>query len=786
MRLDLLHLSRSIRRSPASASAAILTLALTVGIGVSIFSVVDSVLLTPPPFANPDALVVIGETPIGDPTPAPRAVTYAIFEGWRERARALAQLEAMDGTNLTLTGLGAAERVSATDVTPGFLTLLGVRPALGRPFAAGDIGQQVAIVSNAFWRGKLAADPAVIGRQIVLGGRAHTIVGVLPEWFSFALNQCDLWRPLPLTPAEAVRRGYRVQAIARLAGDPSAAHLEATLDDVSRTSSPPSRAIATPVRTAIAGDAAKTLILLAAAAALATLIAFINLAGLLIVRVIDRRRELAVRSALGAHPSEIARQLMLEAAALVGAGTAAGILLATWTTPVVGSLALEQFGAIANREMALSWRVIGGAAAIAFLCAVPCGLLPAFAATRWSVIDVLRRGTTPSAREVRVRRAFVAGEVALAFVLLVSMALLGRTLVRMLNVNPGFDPRGALALQISLPAANYPGPKRIASFYETLRNALDERLGSGAASIVDELPLTSDRGRSVVEIRRADGGPEAVVRTVSPGYFEVLRIPVLAGRSFDQSDNAAASPRVVISQALAQRLFGSAAPLGRQIRLAATAQTADVVGVVGEVKHRALDEAILPTAYLSALQAPSPSSVVVVRTARPDAEVIAAVRGEVARLDGSLPVYRVRSLPDVVAASPGVAARRLLTAAFMGFALLAVALSAIGLFGVAAHDVACRRGELALRIALGAAPARILTAILRQAVVVVGSGLAVGGVLSIWAARGLSGVIYAAERSDVLSFTAAAAILLATGAAAVLPAALRAARTDPLIALRSE
>src|SRR5580765_2220912 len=226
MRLDLFHLSRSIRRSPASAAAAVLTLSLTIGAGASIFSVVDAVLLAPPPFRNPGALVIAGEVPLNEPAATSRAVTYATFEAWRTHAGSLAALEAFDGTNLTLTELGAAERISATDVTPGFLTLLGVAPARGRTFDADDVGQPVVIVSDAFWRGRLAADPTVLGRTIVLGNRPHTIVGVLPERFFFALDASDIWRPIPVAPAQAARTGYRVQVTARLAGSTTLTDLE--------------------------------------------------------------------------------------------------------------------------------------------------------------------------------------------------------------------------------------------------------------------------------------------------------------------------------------------------------------------------------------------------------------------------------------------------------------------------------------------------------------------------------------------------------------------------------
>jgi len=785
MRLDLLHLSRSIRRSPASAAAAILTLTLTIAASASIFAVVDAVLLTPPPFADPGSLLIIDETPNNDSLLAPRAVTLATFEAWRERAGSLASIESFDGANLTLTDLGAAERVSVTDVTPGFLTLLGVTPAYGRTFDRDEVGRPVAIVSDAFWRGKLGADPAVVGREIVLGGRRHSIIGVLPERFSFAINPCDIWRPLPIAPGQA-RGGYRVHAIARLAHASSAAALTAALDEVSRASSPPARTISTPVATAIAGDSATTLRLLILAAALALVIAFTNLAGLLIVRSIDRRRELAVRSALGARQWEITKQLLLEALALVAIGTAAGILLASWATPAVGRLVLGPFKGVAGRGVVMSWPVIGIVAVVALVCASVCGSMPAVGRRRWSAIDVLRRGATSSPREVVLRRAFVTGEVALAFVLLVSMALLGRTLVSVLRVNPGLDPHGVLTLQVSLPTATYGSRERVTTFYATLQRALQERLGPRAVSIVDELPLTGDRGRSIVAARPQASGPEAVVRTASPGYFDIMRVPITAGRALDWQDDAAATPRVMISRSLAERMFGSDSPIGRPIWLAATSQIAEVVGVVGQVKHRALDEGPLPTVYVSALQTPSPSSVLVTRSARPDADVIAVVREEVARLDRNLPVYNIRAMADVVAVSPGVAARRLLTAAFTGFAVLAVALSMIGLFGVAAHDVACRRTELALRIALGADPVRILRSTLRQGATMLGSGLAFGAVLSLWAARGLGGVVFATTETDVMSIAAAAAILLASGAAAVLPPALRAARTDPMAALRSE
>ena len=777
MRLDLFHLVRSLRRSPISAAAAMLTLALTIGVGASIFAVADAVLLTPPPIVDPDAVFVAGETRLDEPPSASRAVAYDRFEAWRDRARSLATLEAFDGTFLTLTGLGAAERLNATDVTPAFLRLIGVVPSRGRLFAPDDTGQAVIVVSDRFWRGRLAADPNVIGRQVILGGRPHVIVGVLPAAFESGFG-ADVWRPIEGRP--------RVRVVARLAGSGSGSQLAAVLDEVSRTSSPPFRAVATPVAAVLAGPNANTVAFLGAAAALTMLIAFANLAGLLMVRSIDRRRELAVRCALGARGSEVVRQLLLEVCAVIAIGMIGGVVLAVWITPAFAQIVMQQLGPVANRATVVSWRVIGLVAMAACLCAALCVSVPALAAARWKVVDVLRRGVTASHGELTLRRALVAGEVAAAFVLLVSMALLGRTLLAVLHVNPGFDARGVMTLRVALPSATYATDERVASFYALLQQALEERLGRHAVSTVDELPLTHDRGRRLVSAAPSDAPREAVVRSASPDYFAVMRVPVTAGRSFDRQDNASAPARVMLSTSLATRLFGGEAPVGRQVLLAGGTAMAEVIGVVGDVKHRALDETTLPALYVSALQEPSRTSIVVVRSASPDANVIAAVREEAARLDGNLAVYGVQPLAASVAASPGMPARRLLTTVFAGFAFLAVVLSAIGLFGVIAHDVSRRRAELALRVALGAAPMRLLRSTLAQGSVMIGGGLAVGALLSIGASRALSGLAFTTFDSSALSVGIAATVIVMTGFAAILPAAWRAARTDPLDALRAE
>jgi putative ABC transport system permease protein len=785
MLLDLRHLGRNLRRHPTSAVAAALVLALTLGVGASIHAVVDAVLLTPPPFADPEALVIVGESPIDEPMGSRRPVAYGTFERWRERAGTIATLEAFDGTTLTLTGLGPAERVSVVDATPALLTLLGVAPALGRTFAANDVGRPVVIVSHAFWQAKLKGAPDVIGQSVLLGNQPHTIVGVFPERFLFAIDRSEMWRALPVTAAEGTRSGYRVRVVARLAAGVSAAMLTDRLSEVSRQAVPPARVMATPLATAIAGGSIGTLSLLAGAASVAILIAFFNLSGLLLVRSLDRRRELAVRAALGAGASEPARQLSLEAFVLVGAGFAGGVWLAALMTPLIGRLALE-FTGLGGQDVSVGWRTVAGMAMLAVVGAGVCGVLPAAVAARWTAPSLLQRSTTDSRHHLRLRRLFVTGEVAVAFVLLIAMTLLGRSLFVALRIDPGFEAAGLLTAQVALPPARYPTLERRASFYRTLQATLQDRLGADAVAVVDELPLTGDRGRSLVGLDRNDAVREAVVRTASPRYFSVMRIPVLAGRPLDARDDASAPPRAVISASLAARLFGVSRAVGRRLWLSAGPHTVEVVGVVGDVKHRALTDPFLPTVYVSGLQAPSGASILVVRSGRSDIDTLAVVRDEVGRMDRDLPVYRPRPMQAVVEASPGVPAARLLTAAFSGFAVLAVVLSVVGLFGIAAHDVSRRRAEIRLRAALGASPIQLLRNFVAPSAALIVGGLAVGGVLSLLVVPALARATFIPVEPDTAGVVLAALVLTAAGTLAVLPATLRAARTAPLTAFRAD
>ncbi len=782
--LDLRHLVRMLRRTPWSAGSAVLTLALTLGLGTAIFAVVDTVLLRPLPYADPEALVVVGPVPTDEPEALPRAVRLSDLETWRDALPSPVRLEGYEPSNETLTGLGAAQRVSVTEVTTGFFDLLGVVPALGRGLGPDELGQAVVVVSHDFWRTRLAADPGTLGEPIELNGRRHTVVGVLPQDFFFPLNFSSVWRPLSRPVELEDRNDLTVRVVGRTPGDAATESMLERLKGETPQLASGLMLRAAPLSDIATGGGRLILGLLAGAATLAILVAFSNLAVLLIVRSIDRGRELAVRSALGAGPWETLRQLQLEALALAVLGIAGGVALAVRITPVLSRFALE-FGGLSSQSVGVSWRAVGIVTAVALTLAALCAGYPALGALRRGAKDNLRRGTAASPRQLSARRVFVASQVAVAFVLLVSLAQVGRSLLNVLDLGTGFEPAGVLKLQVSLPPSSHEGSEEVASFYAEVQRQLDARLGTGASALVSEVPLTGDGGRGPVGPRRGEATEEAVFRSASAGYFELMGIPLLRGRTFDATDLSSAPQRVVVTESLARRLAGSDRIVGSSIWLPREDRVAEVVGVVGDVKHRALEEPVTGTVYLSAEQSPSRAGVVVVRSSLPEAAVVSTVNETVQRLDRSVPVYRVQTMADVVAQSPGVAARRILTAAFGGSALLAVLLSTIGLFGVLAHDVANRGREVAVRMALGATPQRILAATIRRGARLVAIGLLLGALGSVAAVRGLRAILFSTQQGDWASASLISALILAVaGIAAILPVALRAARREPSTALR--
>jgi predicted permease len=781
---SLRQVSRGLRRSPASAIAAIVTLALTLAAATAIFAVVDATLLTPPPFADPSALVEIGEIPVNDPATALRAVSAQTLDAWRAQSLGAIRLEAYDGTNVTLTGGRYPERLNGILVSPGYLPMLGVTPRIGRTFSERDAAEGSAIiVSDAGWRSLLLGDPNPLGRTLMIDGRARSVIGVLPPTSGAGLGAA-VWMPMAIAPGDP--DGARVRVVGRLTPGVTIATASALLGATPGQSRDLQPAVLSLPRL-LQGRAADVMPFILLAAGLGVALAAVNLAGLMVLRAMDRSRELAVRAALGATRTDLLKPLVLEAHVLVTAGALCGVLLALWLTPAAAQLASMQLGMTAAGA-AIGWRAGAVLIVVALACAWISALAPALAAAkRFDLSRTGRDQISQAPTTVALRRVFVAAEIAVAFVLLAAVVLVGRSLQAVIAIEPGFVPDQVLAAPISIPAARYPDARSIAQFYRQLEEALASRFARNQVAIIDELPLSdSSSGRIHVALSRDGMMHQAVARVAGPGYFELLAIPIFEGRTFNNDDRGDATPIAVVSRSLAERLYQDTRVLGRTLWIPSLNTDVQIVGVVGDVKHRSLEEETMPTLYFSAAQQPSRSSNIVLRTGRPDADTLDIVRAEVARLDPEVPVYGRATLDEVIQRSAGVPIRRVVSAMFAAFALLALVIAAVGVFGVVAHDVSARRLEMALRLALGAHPTRLLHAVLRQAAAILVAGLAAGMALSLFFSRLLNALLYGVTATDAVTIVLVTALLSCTMLLAASVPARRAARTNPVALLRGE
>jgi putative ABC transport system permease protein len=779
---DLRSTWRALQRAPLSAVAAIGTLALALGVGTTLFALFDRAVLSPALFDDIDKLALIGEVPAAAPSAAPRPLSADTFRAWRTTASHLARFEGYDPTNRTMTGAGHPARVSVTAATPGFLPMLGITPQIGRSFNEQDA--TTAIVSHAYWRTTLAGDPEVLGTTLTLNGVPFTIIGVLPESFTFALNHSELWIPLAMDAADATP----IRVIARLATGTSGAALTTGLEQAADARARGFVIAAVPLRTALHTSAHTALPLLLAAALLCVLLTTINVANLLLLRGMDRAQEYAVRTALGASRLALARHAWIEAALVVSTGALGGALLAIWLTPVASYLAESQLGA-ATPVATIGWRALGALAGMTFVCVAAAALAPTAAALRWRQSQTITRDSiSASSSEVRVRRGFIAVEVTLAFVLLTGLALVGGSLQRLTAVDPGFARNSRMTAQLSLPAVAYPDARSVREFYDTLHHELTTRLGENQVALVDELPLTGDRGRSQFTANVNTATVDAVTRAVGPNYFEVIGIALSRGRGFTPLDTHNAPPRIVVSRSFALNMFGDDDVVGRRVGRDGTPASLEIIGVVSDVKHRSLDERDIPTVYFSASQQPSRSMHLVVRDGRSlrALEAIDIIRAEVARRDAALPLYAVRSLEEVVTASPGVPLRRIVSASFSAFAVLSLTIATVGVFAAIGHDVRRRRREIALRFALGAHPARMRRDVIAAALALLTPGLVLGVLMSIALARSLQPILFGVTPVDVASLLFVGIVLTASTLLASAVPARQAGQSDPAQLLRGE
>jgi putative ABC transport system permease protein len=806
---------RGLTRRPAFAAVAILTLALGIGANAAIFSVVDSVLLRPLPYPDPDRIVMPWEFSeevrqrVGfDRLPS----SGGDFVDYLTRQTTFERFASMRTEQVNLTGDGEPERIGAVRVSAQFFDVLGVQPVIGRTFVPGDESRErLVLVAHGLWQRRFGSDPGVSGRVILMNGEPATIIGVLPSWFrfpaagelpeAFGFSQDPVvWSLDVLTPEQRRKRiGKSFALIGRLKPGVSARaaqdDLAAIAADIARES-PATNAGWTvrviSLREQLVGSVRPALVALFTAVGLVLLIACANVANLLLVRAAARQREVCVRFALGAPRSALIAQMMVESLVLSALAGAAGLVVAWWTLQALLTMMPSTLPGLA--QAGLDWRTAAFTGALSLATGLAFGIFPAMHCTRHDPALGLRegsRGTVGGRRAQRTRNTLVVVEVALAAMLLIGSVLLVQTFVRVSRVETGFRSEGILTMEIALPKTAYT-PSASAAFFETLLARLSALPGVEDGGVTSGVPLSGRENLALVTIEgrpRAEPGQEIIsdYRVVSPGYFRVLGIPLVDGSPLPDEPRPDGPRLILINERMARAWWPGQSPLGRRLKIASYDQDAPwhtVTGVVGDTRYTALESALRPQVYVHHLQEPHEQMAVVLRSAGDPAALAAPARAAVAAIDRNQPVARVRTMQDVVNTS--VAGRRFHMSLVGVFAALAVLLSVVGLYAVVSFSVAERSQEMGLRLALGAKPSNLMALVLTEGLTLVGAGI----VLGVGAAFLLTGLLqtqlFGVSARDSATFVVAPAILFAAGVLGCLAPARRAMRVDPAIALRAD
>ncbi|MDF1504464.1 ABC transporter permease [Roseisolibacter sp. H3M3-2] len=796
---DVRYALRALRAAPGFAAVVLLTLALGVGANTSIFSVVNALLLRPLPYAAPEQLVAVWQDHRALGRDDPEWLPPPDYFDWRERSRSFAGMAAVQGWGTTQSGDGEPRRVIGLAVAHDYFALLGVPMARGRGFeAAEDVpnGPRVLVVSHAFWQERLGGAPDAVGRAVTLNDEPWTVVGVLPADHRDPFGRPAVYRPLRLARDGPCGRGcYTLRVVGRLRPGVS---LDAAQADVAGFT----RALAeqfpgtnrgvgawlVPLQRQLAGDARPALLALFGAVGFVLLIACLNIANLLVARATARAREVAVRTALGAGQGRLLRQFLTESVVLSVLGGALGLLVATWGTGLVvarlpeGLAEFYRIG-IDGRAVLFTFAVSVGAAAVF-------GLGPAFGVARGALASTLRtegRGASAGARVRRVRDGLVVGEVALALVLLAGAGLLMRSFVARQRVEPGFAPERLLLAQYALPSARYPaGSPALADFHAQLAARVARDPAVVAAGVSTEVPLQGGDGDLDFQVvgRPAERAPSAWMRAVTPDYLRALGARLVAGRGFTEEDRAGAPRVAVISETFARRHFAGGPAVGGRITLGGDSVPLTVVGVVNDMRFDAVDAPAKVELFLPQAQAGRRAVTLAVRTRGDPAAVAPVVRRELAALDRTVPLGAVETMESRMRES--LAMPRLYASLFAVFAGAALALAAIGIYGVIAYAVERRTREFGIRLALGARAGDVRALVVRQGMAPVAAGVAVGLLGALGATRALGGMLFGVGATDPATLGATTVFLMAVALLAAYLPARRATRVAPTEALRAE
>jgi putative ABC transport system permease protein len=803
--LDVRYALRSLRQSPGFALAAALTLALGIGANTLLFSVVSFVLLRPLPYADPDRLMFVAERQAALPE---ASLAYPTFLDLREAAgQAFSHFAAFRRESFNLTGAGEPERLRGRMVSADLFPALGTPAFLGRTFRPEEDAPgapRTAVLSWELWQRRVGGDRGVLGRSIELNGEPFEVIGVLRREFRF-FSGADLYVPIGLWQDLYRDRGHHpgIYGIGRLRPGVTHAHGLAVLDSVHERleqqypeSNKGSRAKLEPLRDELIGEVRTPLLVLWGAVAMVLLIAGANVANLLLARASARQQEIAVRLAMGASRARLVRQLLTETAVLAIAGGSAGVLLAVWGTDAIRPLlpaTVLRVGDLRVDALALGFTL-----ALSLAAALVFGLVPALRASSIDLHTYLKEGrAVVGGSRAGVRSGLVVAEVALALVLLIGAGLLLRSFARLTRVQPGFDPEHVITLSMSLSPARYGTSETLVRFARDLRERAAALPGVTAAALTYGLPLGEAADQSVWPEGRPTPTPEerqeAMVYATTPGYLEAMRIPLLRGRFFTDADGGS-HPVCVIDDAFARKLFAGEEPLGRRLvdEERGPGKGPEIVGVVGHVLQFGLDGAgpvqlgLYVPYRATAQRMPkfAGNVTLVVRAAGDPRALEPALREAVRSIDSEQPVFGVQTMEEAVSRSLGD--RRFSLALLVAFAALAVSLALVGIYGVMSYSVAQRTREIGIRMALGAAQSRVLGLVIAQGARLAALGVAIGIASALALSRVLRTLLFGVSATDPLTYAAIGGLLALVALGACWLPARRAARVDPVIALRAE
>jgi putative ABC transport system permease protein len=807
---DLRYALRLLTKSPGFAAVAVLTLALGIGANTAIFTVADALLLRPLPYANPQRLMMVYETSIVNRSEE-SVFSYPYFARLRDQQHSFSGISAYASDDFDMTGRGEPRQISAGRVSWNFFDVLGVQPALGRDFFASE-GQRgsnrVLMLSHQFWISEFGGARNVVGQSLMLDSLSYTIVGVLPANFVFTPLGSDtqIWIPrefeLNIATPEHIQAGMGyLEGVARLApgvsteqaqSEVDVLHKEYCRDNPTRPDANPRWPLAvTPLQTMIVANIRAAVLILMGVVGVVLLIACANVASLLLSRALKRKKEIAVRTALGARRGVIVRQLLVESLLLAAISGLIGIFAGYAGTR--GLLALNQDTVSQlGGGVSMDWRVLCFTIAISLVSGVLFGLAPALQLSKTDLNSVLRdegRGSTGSRHVASSQNLLVVAQVALSMILLIGSGLLIRSFLQLMNVNPGFDPRNVLTMRMNLSPSKYGTNAQMVSFYNEVLRQMQSLPGVRAAAISSALPPTPTRSAPIL----AEGQPavplpqrpDANIETISPDYAKVLRVPLERGREFSADDNQTKPTVAMVNQAFVRRYWPNENPIGKHIWLGTIATPVEVVGVLGDEKNNGISGEPAPEMLLPFPNLPWSHLRLSLRTAGGDPmALVPAVRQRLARIDSVQPITEVQTLEQILAQSR--AQSRFTVLLFGIFSGVALVLAIVGIYGVISYAVVQRTHEMGIRMALGADKKDIFRLVIGRGLKLAGIGIAIGLVAPFTLTRLMSSLLYKVSPADPLTIIGSAILFLAAALLASYIPARRASRTDPMVALRYE